>query len=1648
MLSKKACFFLSVIYLIPYLSLAQQTAVELNGYAVIKAEHATIPYKTAADANDAFSQSLPAGFSQHFSMPIWDVNNETLAAPMSIPVRKTAPSKEESFSLKSRDVEYGSRGKGSGKVSAVRVNKSCENSPRGSVGLEVIPTVKVSSLKEERGTKQGIHGSFDGTSPSFDSGHGDKNLGLNSVVDITPSATSVSNELSGDCSVLSNTGLLSPQLDASVYNSVVSCRNQFESFDNTFYQAFDLESVSGQYTITSVEVGVELFKPLESFDQVEMPVDMGVALYSRNIDPTGLETEQPPWYGDLTELELVDSVSYTYSGTAQEDFTISIPMNVTMNVPNVLEDNLVLAFSVSSLLGQGVINLASTSINEPNTYLTSSYCGAFTPTDIGLLGVGAPINWNLAVNISGCELCEELNECGSCAADLYCSGCTNDAACNYDPLAVVDDGSCLEGDEYQIQIALDQFPEETTWQILDSNADIVASYGPYGFGSLFDSLAVHDFCLPSGCYELTVFDSYGDGICCDYGQGSYNLLLNDEVIITSGGNFLTEESTSWCSDSVEELVGGCTDLAACNYNEAADYDDSSCYYAPLNSIEPGSCVCPDDMELYQIFCGGGLWPEEVSWSIQNQNGDSLAFGGAPSLSSVCLNPDECYSVVMLDSWGDGWSGNTLRLLSSTGDETELTMYAGLAATETFGECIVECNNTLVNVSVINGENTDFGFNISSGGTSVIQGNGSYSGQACFNLNACYDVMMSSAGGNGPLSQVELQIGESTYTWADGESTNNVWASFLTEAYGTCGGCIDESACNYDELADIDDGSCVYDCDGCEDYAAFIPEFAVSNDGDTIYLAPCINSETFINNPASYWQTFDIDASFGEYTILSMDILSGYHFIIDNNGQFAPLDLDVDLNVYANLTGDSFDGTTGNYELVGTTAVTFAAGDFLNTYTVPLGETIDVIPGGVDDVVVEITPVVADSVWWRFLPFQSVAGSSVWITSEGCGDVLINDLGWYSSDVAFALELNGCEDCSTVDECGVCDGDGTTCIPGCTDPEACNYSDEAGLDDGSCDYGCYGCTNEFACNYDSTATFPDNSCDLSCAGCLNVSSIPYLLTGPLQSPPVYFSGACPVSFEGVPFTGSYDIYQPLHVESETGEYTMLRLYMALMEAYATDLAGNAIPFSADLDISIYTHEGGEWSGDMSALNLVHNDIMSVSTISNPQWVSADIDATFDVPDTEEDNVVVQISVPNGLSNGSFGTIVFGSDPNLDVPTSTYLTSADCGLDSPVLASSVDGLTNESVNFILYNYGCVDCSTVDDCLVCAGDGSFCADGCTNDLACNYSSVATEDDGSCEFSSCYGCTNPTACNYDEDMLFDDGSCDNETALITIDISFDNYPLETTWSLSDEDGDVVWSGGPHGIDEAAFTESICLAEGCYSFSIYDSWGDGICCEWGSGNYAVTLNGIVVASGGDFQDEETTLFCTYIIEGCTDPAYCNYNIYATIDDGSCSNAGSRMLTVTGETELGWTESFSSLYSSGPWRILDESGSTVLQEAAPSAPSFSVLDTLSTVLCPGCYSWECIPEYQGAIDYLKLEVDGFGMTMSHPWLETQEICLWRAGCTYESALNFDLEAAMDDGTCVFEAQANTCPQDINGDGEVTVSDLLDLLGAFGVPCSE
>ena len=249
---------------------------------------------------------------------------------------------------------------------------------------------------------------------------------------------------------------------------------------------------------------------------------------------------------------------------------------------------------------------------------------------------------------------------------------------------------------------------------------------------------------------------------------------------------------------------------------------------------------------------------------------------------------------------------------------------------------------------------------------------------------------------------------------------------------------------------------------------------------------------------------------------------------------------------------------------------------------------------------------------------------------------------------------------------------------------------------------------------------------------------------------------------------------------------------------------------------------------------------------------------------------------------------GGSSNYDA---TFTMTGLCTSEDVVVPGCTD------VNACNYNANATEdngsCLSLDECGVCGGDNSSCG-GCTDPAACNYDASAVIDDNSClsldecgvcggDNSTCGGCTDPMACNYDANAVIDDGSCIMEGQNLVVSILTDNYPAETTWTLTDLDGAVVATGGPYSDAGTLYEESICVGDGCYAFTINDSFGDGICCAFGEGSYTVSSDGAVLAAGGEFASQDVVEICLGSGFGCTDPEACNYDPEATTENGSCN---------------------------------------------------------------------------------------------------------------------------------------------------------------------
>ena len=110
---------------------------------------------------------------------------------------------------------------------------------------------------------------------------------------------------------------------------------------------------------------------------------------------------------------------------------------------------------------------------------------------------------------------------------------------------------------------------------------------------------------------------------------------------------------------------------------------------------------------------------------------------------------------------------------------------------------------------------------------------------------------------------------------------------------------------------------------------------------------------------------------------------------------------------------------------------------------------------------------------------------------------------------------------------------------------------------------------------------------------------------------------------------------------------------------------------------------------------------------------------------------------------------------------------------------------------------------------------------------------------------------------VFYFDQSSSYETSFVTFDLVTDNYATETTWEFTDSSGNILAQGGGYTNNNTYTLElEIPSADECYTFTINDSYGDGICCQYGTGSYSISDDsGNVIFSGGDFSSTESTTF-------------------------------------------------------------------------------------------------------------------------------------------------------------------------------------------------
>ena len=298
-----------------------------------------------------------------------------------------------------------------------------------------------------------------------------------------------------------------------------------------------------------------------------------------------------------------------------------------------------------------------------------------------------------------------------------------------------------------------------------------------------------------------------------------------------------------------------------------------------------------------------------------------------------------------------------------------------------------------------------------------------------------------------------------------------------------------------------------------------------------------------------------------------------------------------------------------------------------------------------------------------------------------------------------------------------------------------------------------------------------------------------------------------------------------------------------------------------------------------------------------------------------------------------------------------------------------------------------------------------GCTNGDAVNFSPTANVDDGSCLF--------PVTLSVD---MNDPSSPDGPIYLAG---TFNGWNA-TTDPLSDPEGDGIWTitmFWPASIQEYKFTT--------FDWGASEQFAGGESCTLTTGefvNRVITVDGAIV----------TPAVCWESCDPC-DGVGCPIDLD---EDGICDDVDPcvGVYDAVGVCNGNCTA--------------DADSDGICDDVDPCVGS---LDACGVCNGPGAvFECGCSDIPAGDCDCFGNGPDALGVCGGDCQSDTNGNGICDAedvpGCTYPDATNFNGSATMDNGTCAFAP--STCPEDVDGDDLVGVSDILLVLSGFGSTCSD
>ena len=609
----------------------------------------------------------------------------------------------------------------------------------------------------------------------------------------------------------------------------------------------------------------------------------------------------------------------------------------------------------------------------------------------------APTTASIPFHISDATLGLNLGFYQEGSDELLClfGGCMDEAACNFDAEAVIDDMSCW-------------FPADSLW--CDCDANVPDALGECG-GDCALNVDGDCFCDdassidPDLCDNLNACNFYA----CDEPDNAPCLFL--DCAGECGG--------------LDASCEGCTSPLACNFEPSASEDDGSCeftscagctYPSACNfdataSLDDGSCLVLDcagvcggnaQFDACGVCNGGGntcLGCTDAE-ACNFSPGATLDDGSCEFLSCAgCTDPAACNfsaSATVDDGSCDVASCYGCTYLDACNFDASATLEDGSCEYNSCAGCtdVAACNFD-ANASIDDGSCTTLDCAGVCGGEAVLDACGVCEGDN----TACAGCTYPDACNFDP--NATLDNGSCEYDSCAG-CTNAAACNYDANATiddGSCDvscfGCLDEDACNYEALATIEDGSCDYEsCVGCIDPNACNFSCEATVQGMVLDSTGALSVTLDNGNNADLsdilaWSVTD-NAGFETFYYVASDTINDPYL------EYLPANDALVVLSQASVNGFEIALPPGSYDLVGWAK----GGDWFGA-----------------------TLTLTDSESDVAVSFTLDAESKDWISTQAASLEIIAPM---VTDCDYACE-------------------------GCTYPDACNYDPAATIENGSCEF---------------------------------------------------------------------------------------------------------------------------------------------------------------------------------------------------------------------------------------------------------------------------------------------------------------------------------------------------------------------------------------------------------------------------------------------------------------------------------------------------------------------------------------------------------------------------------------------------------------------